>query len=126
MGVSLSLPPTCQTISLVGTATSLDLAVAHGLRRVPPLNDPGREALRDRGFEHEQHYLASLEAQGLRVANFSHLRGDASAEVLLSRYARGQLMSSPKELSGKASGQGAPTCSSAYQRRASSARGRTK
>jgi hypothetical protein len=69
--------------------TSLDLAVAHGLAKVPPSNDPRREALQARGLEHEIRYLASFEAQGLRVENLAHLRGPPAVEATLEAMRKG-------------------------------------
>jgi predicted RecB family nuclease len=47
--------------------TGLDLAVARGQLEKPEWNDSIVQALRDRGVEHEQAYVASLRAGGLQV-----------------------------------------------------------
>ena len=47
--------------------TGLDLAVARGALEKPEWRDPIGQALRERGLEHERHYLQWLRDQGLQV-----------------------------------------------------------
>src|SRR5678816_4640093 len=49
-------------------ATTLDLRAAHGEIERLYRNDPGLEALIERGFRHEAEYLAHLGSRGLTVA----------------------------------------------------------
>ena len=53
--------------------TQLELSVARGERHRPVFEDPHRDMLRRKGFEHESAYLARLETQGksvLRIPTF--------------------------------------------------------
>src|SRR5580765_1401243 len=47
--------------------TQLELSVARGEHRRPVFDDPQRDMLRKKGFEHESAYLARLEAAGKKV-----------------------------------------------------------
>jgi len=47
--------------------TALDMAAAFGKRKRPHFDDPLLQILFDRGLEHERQYVASLQAQGLKI-----------------------------------------------------------
>lgn len=55
--------------------TGLDLAVAGGVLDPPEWRDGMADALRQRGLEHEQRYVASLRAQGLEVCDLAAAPG---------------------------------------------------
>jgi len=56
--------------------TALDLAVAHGKRKLPSWVDPVLIVLRERGLEHERSYVDELRAEGLTVTDFSDAMGN--------------------------------------------------
>ena len=60
--------------------TSLDLAVSLGARSAPTWHSPDALVLQERGMEHENAYLAHLEAQGVCILN---LRDIAESEKAL-------------------------------------------
>src|SRR5258708_19673318 len=61
--------------------TALDMAAASGKRKRPHLEDPLLQILFDRGLEHERKYVASLQAQGLRVVALDPDNKDRDAAV---------------------------------------------
>ncbi|MGE0816250.1 MAG: TM0106 family RecB-like putative nuclease [Vicinamibacterales bacterium] len=67
----------------------LDLAVARGALTAPERDDAFAQALRDRGLEHEQRYLAWLRAQGRTVVDLSAARGDAAVRATREAMAAG-------------------------------------
>ncbi len=59
--------------------TALDLAVAKGLRKAPPVyEDPVMEVLKQRGFEHEQNFAEESRKNGQTVVDLSD--GDGRVE----------------------------------------------
>ncbi|MEZ5293441.1 MAG: TM0106 family RecB-like putative nuclease [Vicinamibacterales bacterium] len=67
--------------------TALDLAVARGVLRKPDWDEAFTRALRERGLEHEQRYLAWLRAQGRTVVDLSGLQREITAAVAATREA---------------------------------------
>src|SRR5512142_1564463 len=65
--------------------TELEKAAAAGLTQRPMRPDPELDVIRARGFEHEQRYLADLEAQGRRV---TRIELDGSNEDRLAELRR--------------------------------------
>ncbi len=61
--------------------TSLDLAVAIGSRLAPRWHSPDARVLQERGMEHENAYLAHLEAQGVSILNLRDIDHSDSAVV---------------------------------------------
>src|SRR4029453_5597200 len=64
--------------------TTLDLRAARGEIERPYRNDPGLDALIERGLRHEAEYLAHLRSQGLTVSEQPTLDGkNAGADVIV-------------------------------------------
>ena len=59
--------------------TSLDLAVAMGLRSAPSWHSPDAWTLQQRGIEHENAYITHLESQGLSIANLRDVKSEDQA-----------------------------------------------
>ena len=69
--------------------TGLDLAVARGALATPEWSDPVGQSLRERGLEHERHYLQWLSAGALQVADLSTLKGEAADAATRDAMSRG-------------------------------------
>lgn len=66
--------------------TSLDLAVAIGVRPAPDWHSPDARVLQERGMAHEDAYLAHLEAHGVSILNLRDI-GDAEQALAETRTA---------------------------------------
>ena len=69
--------------------TMLDLAAARGELRPPLWRDPALEILQQRGFEHEERYLARLRSRGLTVFPGAGTDGRTGVEATAAAMRRG-------------------------------------
>ena len=69
--------------------TMLDLAAARGELKPPRWRDPALEILQQRGFEHEEQYLAHLRGQGLAVDRGARTDGRTGVDATAAAMRRG-------------------------------------
>ncbi len=62
--------------------TSLDLAVVAGIRAAPRWRSPDLQVLQQRGREHEDAYLRSLEVEGREIADLRAVGNEEEAQAL--------------------------------------------
>ena len=68
--------------------TTLERAAASGMVTPPERDDPELRVLRDRGEEHERHYLAYLQEQGRQVVEGRHGKESGAGLTRLERIQR--------------------------------------